>query len=79
MTFQTQNGSVYEITQKGAEYLWERTTSTERGGVLRTESGPLTKKPKIEIGEGAMLFCPPIKEGTQVRIIYTSDVTEIWT
>jgi hypothetical protein len=77
LTVKTQTGSTYVLRQKGM--TWERVVQPRIQGSqpLRTLSGTLNQWPDVRLGQGMLLYGPPLDTAKDYREIYTSDVMEI--
>ncbi len=58
------------------QMAWRR-VPTLRSGVLRGEGGSLWLVRQLEVGEPAILLCPPFRPGGPLRAIITSPVVTI--
>jgi hypothetical protein len=72
--FRTATGSAYEVDLR--QMTWRR-VPTLRSGVLRSEGGSLWLVRQLEVGEPAILLCPPFRPGGPLRAIITSPVVAI--
>lgn len=71
----TQSGSVYIIDPTAK--TWERVHATALSGTIRTTGGVFEEMYPITVGNGLLMFCPPLEMNGPPRMIYTSNVTEI--
>jgi hypothetical protein len=71
--FKTEN-STYVIDHENE--TWTRTTTNGLSNELRTDSGVLWGHSEIRVGRAVRIFGPPIVEGSTMRMITTSDVSE---
>ena len=74
--FQTETGSIYEITRDSEGMRWRRLSATLASGTLRNDGAPLLRWPTVRVGERCALlsepFVPPLP-----RLVWTSNVVAI--
>jgi hypothetical protein len=72
--FKTASGSNYTIDD--ANQMWYREPNPNSTGV-RTKEGKFTSHSPVTVGESVVLECPPLVEGSLVRVICTTPVVDI--
>lgn len=74
--FQTETGSVYEISRDVDGMRWRRLSATLASGTLRSDGASLLSWPDVRVGDRCVLpsepFVPPFP-----RVVWTSEVVAI--
>jgi hypothetical protein len=73
-TFWTRNGSEYVVDHNA--HTWRRLPNPA-SPLVRTDNGTFVAISRIVIGASVVLICPPLIEGTHLRIVRTSCVIQI--
>jgi hypothetical protein len=74
--FQTEMGSVYEVTRDSAGMHWQRLSVTLASGQLGSEGGPLATWPDVRVGEHCEMEGEPVRPPF-LRLVSTSRVVVI--
>jgi hypothetical protein len=72
--FRTETGSTYVIDPDAL--TWSR-TPTLASGIIRTEGGQVTSVQIPGVGQRAVIVGPPVRPGSDLRVIITSPVVAI--
>jgi len=71
-------------TETGSRYLidydnltWERYKTGETSGELRSDGGTFIEIGYLEVGQRAIIFCPPFHEKAEGRAVITSQILSI--
>lgn len=71
----TETGSRYLIDYD--ECTWERYKTGEDSGELRSDGGTFIEVNYLEVGQRALILCPPFHEKADARAIVTSIILSI--
>jgi hypothetical protein len=74
--FQTETGSIYEISRDAEGRRWRRISATLASGPLRNEGAELVRWPEVRVGERCPLVSVPFIPSLQ-RLVLTSTVVAI--
>jgi hypothetical protein len=74
--FQTETGSIYEISRDAEGMRWRRLSATLASGPLRNEGAELVRWPEVRVGERCPLVSVPFIPSLQ-RLVLTSTVVAI--
>ena len=75
--FQTETGSVYELTRAASGKMsWQRLSATLVSGPLRTDGGRLLAWPEVVVGARCLLMCEPLNPPAP-RVVATSFVVTL--
>jgi hypothetical protein len=76
ITVKTKTGSTYLIDPVNVQ--WQRVEVGENSThTVRSAGGKLYFLPRLEVGEKLTMVCPPMKQGSDTRVIKTSEIAEI--
>jgi hypothetical protein len=74
--FQTETGSVYEVSRDASGMRWRRLAATLASGDIRGEYGPLIAWPEVVVGQRCRLLSAPVNDPF-LRRVTTSRVVAI--
>lgn len=69
----TETGSIYVLNRE--KMSWRRAAASKHP--VRTDDGQLVEWPIMNVGQPLVLLGPPIAQDADLRVIRTSNITEV--